>query len=126
MVDIRPKSQFNDYSLPGSQNVDISEVLNSPAYLTGAGPLVIVDRDGSLAMMVGGILSQKTQRTIKVLYGGLSAYWSQTELGGAAAPSATPIPTKMPKTSPKDAPATVPAATQPVPPPKPKKKSAGC
>ena len=61
-------------------------LLANPAYLTGAGPLVIVDRDGSLAMMVGGILSQKTQRPIKVLYGGLAAYWSETELSGAAVP----------------------------------------
>jgi len=126
LIDIRPKSQFTDYSLPGSQNVDISEVLSDPAYLSGAGPLVIVDRDGSLAMMVGGILSQKTKRSIKVLYGGLSAYWAQTELGGAASPSVTPLPSKLPKAAPGSTPAAAPAATEPVPTTKPKKKSAGC
>ena len=124
LIDIRPASQFADYSLPGSQNVDISDVLNNPVYLTGAGPLIIVDRDGSLAMMVGGILSQKTKRSIKVLHGGLSDYWSATELGGAASPSANPIPAKMPKASPGNAPA--PAVSEPGSLPKPKKKSAGC
>jgi rhodanese-related sulfurtransferase/glyoxylase-like metal-dependent hydrolase (beta-lactamase superfamily II) len=126
LFDIRPASQFADYSLPGSQNVDISDVLNNPVYLTGAGPLIIVDRDGSLAMMAGGILSQKTKRSIKVLHGGLSAYWSATELGGAASPAVTPIPVKMPKASPENAPATPPAAKETISPPKPKKKSAGC
>jgi hypothetical protein len=38
--------------------------------------LIIVDRDGSIAMAVGGILSQSSDRLIKVLYGGLESYWS--------------------------------------------------
>ena len=60
--------------------------MDNPAWLTGAGPLVIVDRDGSLAMMVAGILSQKTERPIKVLYGGLQAYWAGSgTFGGAPA-----------------------------------------
>ena len=29
-------------------------------------------------MMVAGILSQKTARPIKALYGGLEAYWSES------------------------------------------------
>lgn len=123
LVDIRPESQFADYHLPGSQNVDLSDALNNPAYLTGAGPLVIVDRDGSLAMMVGGILSQKTERPIKVLYGGLADYWSQTELGGAAKPAPVSAVSR-PKAVSAGAPAAAPA--EPVRPVKPKKKSAGC
>lgn len=124
-VDIRPPSQYADYSLPGSENVDIADLLANPAYLTGAGPLVIVDRDGSLAMMVGGILSQKTQRPIKVLYGGLSAYWSETEFGGAAVPIATSI-SPTPRAAPAAAPSHQPAPAKPAAPAKPKKKSAGC
>ena len=123
LVDIRPPEQFADYSLPGARNVDIADVLANPAYLTGAGPLVIVDRDGSLAMAVGGILSQKTERQIKVLYGGLTDYWKESLFGpagsgGTSAPSATPA-TPIPSPS---APST-PAPSQPE---KPKKKSAGC
>lgn len=133
VVDIRPKEQFADYSVPGSQNVDIAELLANPAYLVGSAPLVVVDRDGSLAMMVAGILSQKTERPIRALYGGLTAYWSQTELGGAglAAPgaaSSAPSPGLRAPQSP--APAAItpqPVAPQPASPPaKAKKKSAGC
>jgi len=126
LVDIRPPAHFADYSLPGSRNVDIAELLNNPAYLAGVGPLVIVDRDGSLAMMVGGILSQKTQRPVKVLYGGLAAYWSETEVVGSAGPSQGGIPaaTTSPAVAAPAAPA--PAPTSPRLPVKPKKKSAGC
>ena len=123
LVDIRPPEQFADYSLPGSRNVDIADILANPAYLTGAGPLVIVDRDGSLAMAVGGILSQKTERQIKVLYGGVEDYWKESRFGparsgGTSAPSATPA---APIPSP-----SVPATPAPSQPKKPKKKSAGC
>ena len=62
LVDIRTKEPFADFSLPGAENVDLADLLNNPSYLTGAGPLIVVDRDGSLAMMVAGILSQKTER----------------------------------------------------------------
>ncbi len=128
LVDIRPASQYADYSLPGSRNVDIADLMNNPAYLAGVGPLVIVDRDGTLAMMVGGILSQKTQRVVKVLYGGLAAYWSETELSGAASPVAVrgPASAKASPTVAPAAPAAVPAASEPARPAKPKKKSAGC
>jgi len=123
LVDIRPAEHFRDYNLPGSRNVDIAELISNPVYLTGAGPLVIVDRDGSLAMMAGGILSQKTERQIKVLFGGLDAYWNAAEMGEPI--KAVPIaPGRAPAVQP-----SVPAApTQPAPqkPETPKKKSAGC
>lgn len=83
LVDIRPEAQFADYSLPGSTNVDIAAVMSDPAFLAGPGPLIIVDRDGSLAMAVAGILSQKTQRSIRALHGGLEAYWEEMELKSA-------------------------------------------
>ncbi|MEN6426269.1 MAG: rhodanese-like domain-containing protein [Phycisphaerales bacterium] len=124
LVDIRPSEMFADYSLPGSVNVDIADLIGNPAWLTGAGPLIIVDRDGSLAMAAAGILSQKTQRQIKAVYGGLDAYWSQTQFGAPSA-SAAPAPTAAP---PRAAPSTAPAPAapaRPVPTP-PTKKSAGC
>lgn len=134
LIDIRPPSQFNDYNIPGSTNVDIAELINSAAYLTGAGPLIIVDRDGSLAMMAAGILSQKTKRPIKALYGGLEAYWAGTELNRAVAPVALPTGPKTgapPKSGAapamKPAPAPRPAApAAPAKPQKPKRPSAGC
>ena len=122
LVDIRPPKLFADYNLPGSKNVDVGDLLNNAGYLTGAGPLIIVDRDGSIGMMLGGILSQKTQRTIKVVYGGMEAFWAESELKGAV--RAVPLPA---------APATgagssgsAPTFSAPAAPGLPRKKSAGC
>jgi glyoxylase-like metal-dependent hydrolase (beta-lactamase superfamily II)/rhodanese-related sulfurtransferase len=118
IVDIRPPALYADFSLPGSLNADIGEVIANPAYLTGTVPLILVDRDGSLAMAAGGILAQKTQRPIKVLYGGLEAYWND---------SATPLPPGG-QPAPASAPTLNPGAPGPAPaaPETPKKKSAGC
>lgn len=124
LVDIRPPDAFADYRLPGARNADIADVLANPAYLVGAGPLILADRDGSLAMMVAGILSQKTQRPIKALHGGLDAYWQETELRTAV--RAVPLPSAggaRPQAAPA-APAFAPFA--PSAPTAPKKKSAGC
>jgi glyoxylase-like metal-dependent hydrolase (beta-lactamase superfamily II)/rhodanese-related sulfurtransferase len=122
LVDVRPPTQFADFSLPGAMNADIADVIANPAYLNGAVPLVLVDRDGSLAMAVGGILSQKTARPIKVLFGGLEAYWSESD---APVPPAGSVPAPAPAVRPAPvlpvSPAPAPAAPQP-----PKKKSAGC
>jgi rhodanese-related sulfurtransferase len=125
LVDIRPPEQFKDYSLPGSLNVHVADILSNPAWLTGAGPLIIVDRDGSLAMAVGGVLSQKTKRVIKVLYGGLEAFWRESSFGapsgrGMGPPAGVVLPKQAPASPSPSAPS-VPAS-----PGKPKKKSAGC
>lgn len=121
LVDIRPPEQFADYSLPGSRNADIADVISNPAYLAGAGPLVIADRDGSLAMAAGGILSQKTERQIKVLHGGVEAYWREFRFPAAGGP----VRSGAPAGAAPAAPAT-PAPPQPAPAQPPKKKSAGC
>jgi len=125
IIDVRPAAQYADFSLPGSINADIADVIANPAYLNGTVPLIIVDRDGSLAMAVGGILSQRTQRSIRVLYGGLEAYWNDS---AAPLPPVAPAPASVPAvklTAPGAAPAT-PAAPAPAAPETPKKKSAGC
>ena len=126
IVDVRPPAQFADFSLPGSINADIADVIANPAYLNGAVPLIIVDRDGSLAMAVGGILSQKTQRSDQ------GALWRTGSLlerfrrapaaGGRSAPASVPA---VKPAAPVPAPAT-PAAPAPAAPETPKKKSAGC
>ncbi|GBC61157.1 MBL fold metallo-hydrolase [Desulfonema ishimotonii] len=122
LVDIRPPDHFKDYNLPGSRNVDIGDLITNPAYLMSAGPLVIVDRDGSLAMAAGGVLSQKTDRPIKVLFGGLDSYWKKADMGEPV--KAVPISPSTPGT-PKPLPAE-PSQTVPQKPETPKKKSAGC
>ncbi|MBU4232349.1 MAG: MBL fold metallo-hydrolase [Proteobacteria bacterium] len=127
LVDIRPPEAFTDYHLPGSRNADIDDVMKNPAYLSGSVPLILVDRDGSLAMAVGGILSQKTARPIRVLYGGLDAYWTELELKGAV--RETPISGAGPTGVQPPPPATPPGGPTPTPTPPPappKKKSAGC
>jgi glyoxylase-like metal-dependent hydrolase (beta-lactamase superfamily II)/rhodanese-related sulfurtransferase len=121
IVDIRPPAQYADFNLPGSLNVDVAEVIANPAYLNGTVPLVLIDRDGSLAMAAGGILSQKTPRPIKVLYGGLEAYWNESTV-----PMAPVVPSPLPAVRPVT-PAPVPAVAPPrAAPAAPKKKSAGC
>lgn len=122
IVDVRPPEQYADFSLPGSINADIADVIANPAYLNGTVPLIIVDRDGSLAMAVGGILSQRTQRSIRVLYGGLEAYW--TDSAAPLSPTPASVPAVKPA-APEQAPAT-PGAPAPAAPATPKKKSAGC
>ncbi len=126
LVDVRPPEQFADYSLPGSRNADIAEVISNPAYLTGAGPLILADRDGSLAMAAGGILSQKTERRIMVLYGGVEAYWREFRFAPAGGSAGSAPPTgASPAARPPAAPA-APAPPQPAPAQAPRKKSAGC
>ena len=102
--------------------------MENPGYLTGAGPLIIVDRDGSLAMMAAGILSQKTKRPIKALHGGLEAFWEESELKGAV--RAVPLPSggARPQAMPGGGSAPRPAAPAPTPstPTPTKRKSAGC
>lgn len=121
LVDIRPAKHYKDYSLSGSVNVDIADLINNPAYLTDAGSLIIVDRDGSLAMAAGGILSQKKQRNIKVLYGGLESYWQES---GLSPGTATAIPQQLKPISPPAMPS--PSKPTEQKPQTPKKKSAGC
>ncbi len=116
LVDIRSPDDFADYHLPGAENVDVADVIGNPAFRNGAVPLVIVDRDGSLAMMVAGILSQNSERPIRALVGGLQHYWDVQGVGavlGAPAAAVGPaVPTARPSS---------PARAKPK-----KRRSAGC
>lgn len=122
LVDIRPADMFQDYQLPGSLNADPAEVMNNPSYLGGSVPLVLVDRDGSIAMAIGGILSQKTQRPIKVLHGGLEAYWATYKTMGSGMNVKETVPLSEPMKRSAPSPAPIPASDKPKTP----KKSAGC
>lgn len=122
IVDIRPAAMFADYSIPDSRNVEISELASNPAFLVGTTPLIIVDRDGSYAMALGGILAQKTQRPIKVLYGGLQSYWMESDTGGPSMPAPTTPEIRSLPPGPGSPPPVTPLGT----PPATRKKSAGC
>lgn len=80
IVDIRPFEQVEDYNPVGAKQVDIADLLENLTWQAGEVPLVIVDRDGSLAMIAAGILSRKTRRPIKALFGGIEGYWRASEM----------------------------------------------
>jgi glyoxylase-like metal-dependent hydrolase (beta-lactamase superfamily II)/rhodanese-related sulfurtransferase len=122
IVDIRPKNQVLGYNPLNAQHADIGELIESQRWLVGDVPLLIVDRDGTLAMMAAGILSRKTKREIKVLRGGIEAFWQQQEMGFI---KDRMIPVGPAKVVP-DA-KTEPAAPKTAPESRPRKrKSAGC
>jgi hypothetical protein len=114
--------------LPGARHAELADVLENPGYLTGAGPLIIVDRDGSLAMMAAGMLAQETKRPRKARQGGLEAFWEETELKGAVRAAPLPSGGARPQAMPSAGSAPRPAAPAPTPstPAPAKRKSAGC
>ncbi|MFC1601172.1 rhodanese-like domain-containing protein [Candidatus Sumerlaeota bacterium] len=130
VVDIRPAWQFAEYSIPGTVNISVQQIMSSPAYLNDRRPLIIVCRNGSVSSSVAGALVQKTPRPIRFLSGGVTRYYEeivrpsgiQTETiplsPGALMPPAVVSPVQP----------TIPSPPSPQPPqvPAAKKKSAGC
>lgn len=135
VVDIRPQAEFADYALPGAQNLDPSTVLADETLLTGAGPLLLVDKDGTAAFAVAGALARKASRPVLVLKGGMQAWWATKELGLAVretplgdAPVAAPAPVPAPGGPAPTAPQapTPPTPSGPAAPQPPASKNAGC
>ncbi len=153
LVDIRPPEMFADYALPESKSVPIDRLIGDRIFTEGRTPLVIVDRDGSLAMIAAGILSRKTSRRVKALHGGLEAFWRQIDApgrfpipGGPGAapagsippslgnssqeaprrPSTPGVPLLLPKPAPSAPPSGNPQGAPTPAPAAPKKKSSGC
>ncbi|HUV12477.1 MAG TPA: rhodanese-like domain-containing protein, partial [Acidobacteriota bacterium] len=77
VLDIRPAWQFAEYSIPGSVNIPVQQVMSSSAYLNDRRPLIIVCRDGSISSSVAGALVQKTPRPIRFLSGGVTRYYEE-------------------------------------------------
>lgn len=132
IVDIRPNAEYADYALPGSINLDPAAVMADESLLSGQGPLLIVDKDGTGAFAVAGVLARKASRPVMALTGGLAAWWADREMGMAvkavpleAAPAqAVPQPAAPAGTQ---APAAPQAPAQPSPAPAPPaSKNAGC
>lgn len=120
IIDIRPLAQIEAYNPLQAKAVDLASLLEDSAWLAGEVPLVVVDRDGTLALMAAAIISRKTHRPIKVLRGGLEAVWRESEAGFIRDRFFSPEPStpSQPDSVPSK-PADVPA--RPI-----KKKSAGC
>jgi len=94
--------------------------------------VVLVDRDGTAAFAVAGMLTAAVPgRSIRVLSGGTTAFWrdvegaagARTPGGGGGAGGATRTP---PDATPNATPATPPAAPAAPTPSAPKKRPAGC
>jgi rhodanese-related sulfurtransferase/glyoxylase-like metal-dependent hydrolase (beta-lactamase superfamily II) len=79
IIDVRPTDQYKSYNPLKAISVAIPELLESDKFLAGQVPLVVTDRDGTVALMVAAILSRRTRRPIKVLRGGIEEVWRETE-----------------------------------------------
>jgi rhodanese-related sulfurtransferase/glyoxylase-like metal-dependent hydrolase (beta-lactamase superfamily II) len=112
VVDVRPAWQFAEWHVPASTNVAPDALAAHLAALPADLRVVLVDRDGTLAFAVAGAVGGNVpQRPLRVLVGGVQAYY-------AAAAFGTPVPA-MPDARP--AAASPAQATPPV-----RKRSAGC
>lgn len=119
VLDIRPAWQFMEYHLASAKNSTVEELLKNIALSTETRPLVLICRDGSLSAVISGMLSQKTNRPLKFLSGGMLRYFNEIVIPGERGKMKsieTVVPSKIPE-------------VQAVPPVKtvtPKKKTAGC
>ncbi len=89
---------------------------------------MIVDRDGTTAYAVAGLLGATVPgRSIRILSGGTAAFWRDVEaVGGAPLPAKTPASDARPGATPGPAPVAPAAPTTPTAPSAPKKRPAGC
>jgi hydroxyacylglutathione hydrolase len=129
IVDVRPLPQFAEFSIPGSQQAPVEQVMGNVAWLNDKRPLVIVCRDGSVSAAVAGALAQKGTRPIRFLLGGVARYYDEVMRPSGIQSEAVPLtPASAPQLAPakpSSAPAPAPAAPTPAA-PAPKKRSAGC
>jgi rhodanese-related sulfurtransferase len=92
IVDVRPPAEYADYALPGSLNLDSATVLADESLLSGAGPLLLVDKDGALAFALAGALAPRASRPVMAMTGGLEAWWNGQELGQTLGPAGAGMP----------------------------------
>jgi rhodanese-related sulfurtransferase/glyoxylase-like metal-dependent hydrolase (beta-lactamase superfamily II) len=122
VLDVRVAWQFDEYHVPGATRVEPDAIVAHVKALDPALRVVLVDRDGTAAFAVAGMLSAAVPgRSIRVLTGGTAAFWRDVEgaasvrtpggVGGA--PGAAPA---APRENP----------TAPTAPSTPKKRPAGC
>lgn len=123
LIDTRPAWQYAEYHLPGASNVTPDGVIAHLRGLPQGSRVVLVDRDGSVAFSVAGAALHAmgpTAPSMRVLSGGMTAYWNQTAFGGPGTRSSGAAPVEAPTMAapPVEAPA---PSTTPV-----KKRNAGC
>jgi rhodanese-related sulfurtransferase len=79
IVDIRPAWQYAEYHVPGAVNLTVDQLVADAARMADRRPLVITCRDGSLSAAVAGIFSQKTERPVFFLHGGVRRYYDEIQ-----------------------------------------------
>jgi rhodanese-related sulfurtransferase len=108
VVDVRPSWQFAEWGVPSSVDVAPGALKAHLAALPAHARVVIVDRDGTLAV-AGAVGADVPQRPLRVLLGGVQVFY-------AAAAFGAPVPTTRSEERPQPAPSTSQV----------KKRSAGC
>lgn len=126
LLDLRPATQFAEWTLPSARNVRPADLAAAVAALPADARIVLLDRDGTLAFAVAGaVMARQPQRLLRVLHGGLMAWpHGLDDLGQTStSPSPSASTATMPAAAPTPPPTSAPAATKPA---TPKKRSAGC
>ncbi len=133
VIDVRPAWQFEEYHIAGAINVAPPTVESYVQGLPVGVRPVLVDRDGTIAFAVAGILQARLaegNRAIRAVVGGTAAYFREVELGeDTMRGGAATAPTGAPMGAGSGAATTPPPATTTAPiTPKPKarRRSAGC
>jgi len=125
LLDVRAAWQFEEYHVPGAVRVDPEAIVEHVRTLDPALRVVVVDRDGTAAFAVAGMLGAALPgRSIRVLAEGTTGFWRDVESSRGAVPPTKAQAPSVPGAAPSSAPSPAPSAV-PTPAPK-KKRPAGC
>jgi rhodanese-related sulfurtransferase len=116
LLDVRPAWAFAEYHVPGARSVTPEQAIEQATAASATTRLVIVDRDGTIAWAVAGVIGHvRSERVVRVLDGGTARYWREVEIQSGSGGPAAAVPVQPGVARP---PADMPAAA--------KKRSAGC
>ncbi|MCB9883747.1 MAG: MBL fold metallo-hydrolase [Planctomycetes bacterium] len=118
VIDVRPVWQFDEYHVPGAVRVEPGAVRGYVTSLPVGVRPVLVDRDGTMAFAIAGIVFTQmgaAARDVRVLSGGTQRFHLEIELGRSMGASVMPPPIGIPTPA-------IPTPGKVVP----NKRSAGC
>lgn len=111
LLDVRPAAAFAEYHLPGATSVTPEQAVEQARAAPAATRVVVVDREGTIAWAVAGVVGYlQNDRVVRVLDGGTARYWREVVLQHSVRDEATATDAAMS------------TGTQPAA----KKRSAGC
>ncbi|WP_145202961.1 rhodanese-like domain-containing protein [Planctomycetes bacterium Poly30] len=132
IIDIRPSWQFDEYHIAGASNVAPAAVEAFILGLPAGVRAILVDRDGTTAFAVAGLLQGSAAgetHSLRAMIGGTAAYFREVELGESAlrgAVGSSPMPTSAPAADSASASPAAPAPAASAKKPQSKRRSAGC